>query len=152
MTSIRRAAQADRTALADCAFRSKRHWGYGDAFMESVREQLTPSVEYVENDAVFLAEDDTGRVVGFYGFQYEDERFWLYDMFVVPEAIGTGVGQALWEHALATAAAAGEQTFFIESDPNAAGFYAKLGARLDGTRIAAGSGRVLPVFRYDLRT
>ncbi len=147
---IRRAVERDRATLADVSFRSKAHWGYDAAFMLRVIEQLTPSASYVAGEPVFLAEDDAGTIVGFYGFMHEDGRFWLYDMWVVPEAIGTGVGRLLWEHALTTAHATGERAFFIESDPNAAGFYARMGARREGTRIAAGSGRELPVFRYDL--
>ncbi len=147
---IRRAVQRDRATLADVSFRSKAFWGYDAAFMQRVVEVLTPSEAYVEHDPVYVAEDDAGTIVGFYGFVYEDDgALWLNDMFVVPEAIGSGVGRTLWEHAVATAAATGEAVFFFESDPNAAGFYTKMGATLDGTRIAAGSGRVLPVFRYD---
>lgn len=146
--TIRRATVADREALARLAFASKGYWGYSKAFMESVREQLTPSEEYVANDPVYLAEDDDGGLVGFYGFLHEEGALWLYDMFVAPEAIGTGVGRTLWEHAIEIARKTAEPVFFIESDPNAETFYLKMGAVRNGERIAAGSGRILPVLRY----
>ena len=147
---IRRADERDRDELARVAFRSKAFWGYDAAFMEAVREQLTPSKSYVADGRVYLAEDGKGAVLGFYGFLYEDEQLWLYDMFVAPEAIRTGVGRALWNHAVEVARATGEPAFFIESDPNAEAFYLTMGALRSGERIAAGSGRVLPVLRYDL--
>ena len=136
--------------MARLAFASKAYWGYSKAFMESVREQLTPSEPYVANDPVYLAEDDAGGLVGFYGFLYENGSLWLYDMFVAPEAIGTGVGRRLWRHAVDMARKTGEAAFFIESDPNAEDFYLKMGAIREGERIAAGSGRALPVLRFAL--
>ncbi len=148
--TIRRAERRDREALARLAFRSKAYWGYDEAFMESVREQLTPSEAYVAEGRVYLAEDEHGTILGFYGFLYEDDRLWLYDMFVAPEAIRTGVGRALWAHAVGVARITGEPAFFIESDPNAEQFYLKMGAIRNGQRIAAGSGRILPVLRYTL--
>jgi hypothetical protein len=52
-------------------------------------------------------------------------------------------------HAVETARATGDAAFFIESDPNAEGFYIAMGALRAGERVAASSGRVLPVVRYD---
>jgi GNAT superfamily N-acetyltransferase len=151
-TRIRRAELRDREELARVAFRSKASWGYDDAFMESVREQLTPSLSYIADDPVYLAEDGAGTILGFYGFLREDGKLWLYDLFVAPHAIRTGVGRTLWDHAVETARRTGEAAFLIESDPNAEEFYRKMGAVNDGTRTAAGSGRTLPVLRYDLVT
>jgi GNAT superfamily N-acetyltransferase len=147
---IRRAEERDRDELARLSFHSKAYWGYDAAFMESVREQLTPSASYVAGGRVFLAEAPNGSILGFYGFLYEDERLWLYDMFIAPEAIRTGIGRMLWNHAVEFARTTGERAFYIESDPNAEEFYLKMGAVRDGQRIAAGSGRVLPVLRYEV--
>ena len=148
--TIRRAEERDREELARLSFRSKAYWGYDAAFMESVREQLTPSESYVAGGRVFLAEAPNGSILGFYGFLYEDDQLWLYDMFIAPEAIRTGIGRLLWHHCVEFARTTGERAFSIESDPNAEEFYLKMGAVRDGQRIAAGSGRTLPVLRYDL--
>jgi len=148
--TIRRTRAADRDMLAALAFRSKAHWGYDDAFMERSRDVLTPSDDYLANDPVYVAEDDAGTVVGFYGFVREVRELWLNDLWVEPDAIGSGAGRALFAHAVETARAACEAAFFIESDPNAEGFYLAMGAARAGERVAAGSGRVLPVLRYDL--
>jgi len=89
--------------------------------------------------------------VGFYGFVREGRELWLNDLWIEPAAIRTGAGTALFAHAVETARAAGDAAFFIESDPNAEGFYLAMGAARAGERVAASSGRVLPVLRYDLR-
>ncbi|MBV8298256.1 MAG: GNAT family N-acetyltransferase [Candidatus Eremiobacteraeota bacterium] len=148
--TIRRAEQRDRAELARLCFASKAYWGYDAAFMESVRDQLTPSESYVAEGRIFLAEAPNGTMLGFYGFVYEDEQLWLYDMFIAPEVIRTGIGRMLWNHAVDFARTTGERAFSIESDPNAEEFYLKMGARRDGERIAAGSGRILPVLKYEL--
>jgi GNAT superfamily N-acetyltransferase len=150
LATIRRAEERDREELARLSFRSKAYWGYDAAFMQSVREQLTPSESYVAGGRVFLAEAPNGSILGFYGLLYEDERLWLYDMFIAPEAIRAGIGRMLWNHAVDVARITGEPAFYIESDPNAEEFYLKMGALRDGQRIAAGSGRNLPVLRYAL--
>ena len=148
--TIRRARTADRETLAALAFRSKAHWGYDDAFMERSRDVLTPSEAYLANDAVFVAEDGAGVPVGFYGFVREGRELWLNDLWIEPAAIGSGAGRALFAHAVGTARAAGDAVFFIESDPNAEGFYLAMGTARAGERVATSSGRVLPVLRYDL--
>ena len=146
--TIRRASAADRDALARLAFRSKAHWGYDVAFMERSRDVLTPSAAYLARDLVYVADDDTGAAVGFYGFVREGRELWLNDLWIEPAAIRTGAGRALFAHAVETARAAGAAAFFIESDPNAEGFYLAMGAVRTGERVAAGSGRVLPVLRF----
>jgi N-acetylglutamate synthase-like GNAT family acetyltransferase len=148
--TIRRARAADRDALASLAFRSKAHWGYDEAFMERSRDVLTPSAAYLANDPVYVAEDDAGAVIGFYGFVREGRALWLNDLWIEPAAIRSGAGRALFAHAIETARASGDTAFSIESDPNAEAFYLAMGAVRTGERVAAGSGRVLPVLRYAL--
>ncbi|MFE9576471.1 GNAT family N-acetyltransferase [Nocardia sp. NPDC006044] len=55
-----------------------------------------------------------------------------------PEAIGTGVGTALFRHALDTARRAGFERLVIEADPNAEPFYRAVGASGIGT-VESGS-------------
>ncbi len=148
--TIRRAAPRDRAVLAALAFRAKAHWGYDDAFMERSRDVLTPSEDYLANDPVYVAEDDGGAIVGFYGFVREGGELWLNDLWLEPAVIRTGSGRTLFAHAVEIARAMGSPAFFIESDPNAEGFYLAMGAARTGERVAAVTGRVLPVLRYDL--
>ncbi|MEU0156252.1 GNAT family N-acetyltransferase [Micromonospora fulviviridis] len=73
-------------------------------------------------------------------------------LFVDPPAIGTGAGRLLFEHAVATALAAGARTLWIEADPGAEPFYRHVGAVRAGTAVSPSTGRELPRLRYDLRT
>ncbi len=66
--------------------------------------------------------------------------------FVEPDAIGRGVGRALYSHVMRAARELGFTRITIDSDPNAEPFYRRMGARPVG-RTPSGStaGRELPV-------
>ena len=131
----------DCEALSALAFASKAHWGYDDAFMEACREELT--IRPVDLERVRLRVAVTTEILGFHGID-GDELGW---MFVAPGATRRGIGTALFIDALDIARAAGIETLRIESDPNAAAFYERVGARLVGeTPSASIPGRVLPVY------
>lgn len=63
---------------------------------------------------------------------------------------GAGLGALLFRHACEEAARLGARTLEIVSDPNAAGFYRKMGAVRRGEAPSVPAGRVLPVLVLDL--
>jgi GNAT superfamily N-acetyltransferase len=144
---IRRATPGDRDALATVARASKAHWGYDDDFMRQVDRALVPDVTYLAKCPVFVAEREE-TLLGFYGFQPRDGVMFLEDMWVTPMAIGSGVGRILWSHAVETARTNGHAAFWIESDPNAEGFYLRRGATRVGEIVSTATGRVLPLMSY----
>jgi GNAT superfamily N-acetyltransferase len=139
---LRDARPDECDALSALAYSSKAHWGYDDAFMEACRDELTVSLDRAH---VRVAHD--GALLGFHGLD-GDELTWL---FVAPGAMGRGVGRALVRDACALARAAGIGRLRIEADPNAVGFYERMGASRVG-EVASGSipGRVLPVYALGL--
>jgi hypothetical protein len=69
-------------------------------------------------------------------------------MWVRPGEIGTGLGRLMWRDAMAVAAAAGFEYLEIAAEPNAEGFYRKMGAeRVGETPSGSIPGRVLPLMR-----
>ncbi len=80
------------------------------------------------------------------------ERMDLLHLWVLPEAMGRGVGRSLFSHALERARILGFRELEIESDPNAEGFYQRMGAHRVGTstKVLAGHNRELPVLVYEL--
>lgn len=74
-------------------------------------------------------------------------------LFVAPEAIATGVGRALWDHLAGAARAQGATCLIVESDPNAVGFYQRMGAQATGQMSApAPPMRRLPILVHRLDT
>src|SRR5207247_10253115 len=69
---------------------------------------------------------------------------WLDDLWVEPKWIGTRIGSRLFRHAAGRGEQLGASRMEWEAEPNAIGFYEKLGGRYvrDGSRaVGAGSSR-----------
>jgi len=130
--------------------RSKAYWGYDDAFLAKCRQVLVIPETMIAAGEVLVAEHD-GTVVGVAAVVDEPPEVELDVCFVDPDAIGAGVGRVLVEAAQDKARAAGATTMRVQSDPNAADFYARLGARLVGASASEiAPDRQLPVLRFDL--
>jgi GNAT superfamily N-acetyltransferase len=148
---IRRARPGEAGALSEIAMAAKAHWGYSASFMSRCRMALAIDPTMMTNRTFRLAEDAAGRILGFYGFEAETEGIGLSHFFVRPPAIGRGVGRALWADAVARAKLLRQRRLIVVSDPNAAGFYARMGARPAGARPSeVDPSRALPVFCLDL--
>lgn len=145
---LRAALPAEAPEISLLAERSKAYWGYPEEFLDRVRELLTLRREDIRDDRVVVAERD-GSVLGFYRLRGDPPDGELADLFVEPRAIGTGLGRALWEHAVRSAREHGFSSLQLESDPNAEGFYLRMGAERVGENEVA-PGRQLPVLLLTL--
>lgn len=151
MISIRRATPEEADSLTHVALAAKRHWGYPEHWMEIWLPQLTFDAAYFEANESWAAEMD-GRPVGFYTLLEKEGAAWLENLWVMPEYIGMGVGRTLFLHAVDLARRRGYRTLQLEADPNAAGFYEKMGMHRTGERYSEvdGQPRVLPVMEMEL--
>jgi N-acetylglutamate synthase-like GNAT family acetyltransferase len=147
---IRRASTEDHPKLTRLAHDAKRHWGYPDHWIEHWEDALTITPEYIEANPVFVAEEDE-HIVGFYAMVVRGDQAELDHMWVSPDHMGTGVGKALFIHAMRAAAGRNISEVEILSDPNAEGFYQKMGAYRNGESISEidGQPRVLPRLTID---
>jgi ribosomal protein S18 acetylase RimI-like enzyme len=148
---ILRAKPEDATTLTKIAFAAKRHWGYPERWIEGWRDVLTIRPDFVVDHETHLASED-GQVAGFYSLMQTQDRIRLEHLWVSPDAMGRGIGQSLFLHAVGRMKALGCKTMEIESDPNAAGFYERMGALRAGTVVTQldGQPRELPVLVYQL--
>ena len=76
----------------------------------------------------------------------------LDHLWILPEAMGRGIGRTLFRHALTQARRLGCRAVQIEADPNAEGFYVRMGARRTGVTLSTieKQSRELPLLQYDL--
>lgn len=142
-----RAAVADEAqTLTKIAHDAKRHWGYPERWINHWQADLTISPDYLANNHVFVAESD-GQIVGFYSLVDRQDKAELDHMWVSPEHMGTGVGKELFIHAMQHAAGRNISEVEIVSDPNAEGFYSKMGAYRIGETVSEveGQPRTLPL-------
>ncbi len=128
---IRRATIDDTTTLTNLAHAAKRYWGYPEHWIKHWETELTISNEFVnENEVYLLASEDEVR--GFYALAVRNDKAELEHLWVAPPHIGTGVGKELFTHAMQRAAGRDISQVEISADPNAEGFYKKMGAHRIG--------------------
>ena len=94
-------------------------------------EAITVSPSHLADAITNVLEQD-GQAVGFYVLKGEPPTMELSRMMVEPNAIGTGCGRRLWNHAIETARGLGVSTITLDADPNAEPFYARMGAETIG--------------------
>ena len=147
---IRPARPADAGRLTEIAMAAKASWGYPASFMARCRAALAVDAAMIGEREFHLAEDESS-ILGFYGFEAEPDGLGLSHMFVLPEASGQGIGRLLWEHAVERARKQGAAALIAVSDPNAAGYYARMGALPAGSRPSEiDPARPLPIYRLRL--
>jgi GNAT superfamily N-acetyltransferase len=145
---IRRAGPPDADALTRIAFAAKGHWGYPERW----REGLIITPDFVRHSEAHVAAVEE-EPAGFYALLGEGPKIELEHLWVLPERMGLGLGRALFGHAVDRASALGAETLGIEADPNAEGFYLRMGATRVGEIVYEldGRERVLPLLAVDLR-
>ncbi len=145
-----RPEQAER--LTQIAHAAKSYWGYPTHWIELWHNQLTITKQSILQNEVYAAVDDDETLLGFYSLAGSGERMVLDDLWVQPHSLHAGVGRMLFEHAVRLATENGARRIEIESDPNAEGFYQKMGAETVGevTYELEGLPRSLPLMVYEI--
>lgn len=149
--AIRRATPGEAEKLTRIAHAAKRHWGYPEGWIALWKEALTITPDFIASNEVYVA-SVTDEVAGFYALLDHGDKVTLEHLWVMPQYIGRGVGGALFDHAVKAARAMGAATMEIESDPNAEGFYKRMGARRirELSSEIEGKPRVLPLLAVDV--
>jgi GNAT superfamily N-acetyltransferase len=148
---IVRARPEDADALTAIAHSAKRHWGYPERWIETWRDILTMRPEFVAANVAYAAIED-GHAVGFYLLTTEADGIHLDHLWILPAAMHRGLGRSLFEHAVGQTRTLGFRVIKIEADPNAEGFYRRMGATRVGTSVTEveGEPRQLPLLEFHL--
>ncbi len=141
---LRPARRTELAELSALCLRSKAHWGYDAEFMAACRAELTLSAKDLDASLLQVAEQG-GLAIGVAQLGLQGNKAELDKLFVEPGHIGSGIGRALFAWAAQAARDAGAGEMVIESDPAAAPFYRRMGARDAGTAPSGAiAGRELP--------
>jgi GNAT superfamily N-acetyltransferase len=147
---LRTADPADCDELVGITVASKASWGYPEHVMHDWAETLHISPELLDATETAVAEAG-GRAVGWAQVVPPVDGVAVLDhLWVVPESMRAGIGTRLFRWAAAWARQRGAAAMEWESDPNAVGFYRRMGGRT--VRMQRSEwGRDLPVMAIDLR-
>jgi GNAT superfamily N-acetyltransferase len=146
---IRVADPTDEGRLREIATAAKGYWGYEPEVVHAWAEAADFSTGGVHAREVFVAEA-AGHAVAWAALVPRGRVVWLDDMWVEPAWIGKGVGSALFRYCAERATALGGRTMEWEADPNAVGFYEKVGGHYLRDSEPSEWGRVLPVMGIEL--
>jgi N-acetylglutamate synthase-like GNAT family acetyltransferase len=150
---IRRALPEEADTLTEIAHAAKRHWKYPESWIQQWQTDLTVSAEFIRTHEVFAATIN-GAIAGCCALVMTDSLAEVEHMWIRPEQMGNGVGRALFEHVRARAVERGANALELSADPNAEGFYERLGAKRIG-EVSADmdeQARVLPRMRIEFLT
>jgi GNAT superfamily N-acetyltransferase len=129
--NIRRALPEEAETLSAIALDAKRYWGYPEHWIKHWESDLTISADFIRDNQVYVAEAE-GEIRGFYALCVDGDKAELDHMWVTPACIGTGIGKELFLDAMDRAAALAVRDVELSADPNAVGFYKRMGARQIG--------------------
>jgi N-acetylglutamate synthase-like GNAT family acetyltransferase len=148
---IRRARPDDAETLTAIAHAAKRHWGYPEHWIEHWEPELTITPDFISRNEVFVAVIDE-EIIGCCALVLTESLAELEHMWIMPEYIGTGVGRALFLHTKERAASLKVRELGLSADPNAEGFYKRMGAiRIGEVRSEIdGQPRLLPRMKVGL--
>ena len=143
--TIRRSLSGEASTLSSIAKQAKQYWGYPEHWIKHWEADLTISEDFVRDNQVYVYERDQ-QICGFYALCINGDRAELEHMWVAPSYIGTGVGKELFLDAMDRSTAMNVRRIDITADPNAAGFYERMGATRTGDIVSEmdGQPRILP--------
>jgi GNAT superfamily N-acetyltransferase len=147
---IRQALPQEAATLTQIAHDAKRHWGYPEHWIQHWQADLTISPEFIGDNLVYIAERES-EIIGFVALVVRKDKAELEHLWVAPPHIGTGVGKELFIYAMQGAAGENVREVEISSDPDAEGFYQRMGAQRIGevTSEIEGQPRMLPRLTVD---
>lgn len=142
---LRPAFTQETDAISALMRSSKAYWGYHAKQIEEWHDELTMTVEYIEQNQVCVALDES-ELSGVCSFSNcSVGKVTLDSLFISPNKIGLGVGSALLSYCIDSSIKFGASAIVLDADPNAEGFYLHHGFKTIGKKPSSIAGRFLPI-------
>jgi GNAT superfamily N-acetyltransferase len=146
---IRRARTDEGARLKEIAFDAKASWGYERDRVREWADQGDFTPERLRELIVFVA-DSGGRAIGWASLIQRAEVGWLEDLWIDPDWMRQGVGALLFRRTAEHAKELGATRLEWEAEPNAIGFYEKMGCAYVRESESTEWGRTLSVMGVEL--
>ena len=159
---IRQAKIQEAETLTTISFHSKGYWDYPTEFFDLWAKELTISADYIQNNDVFVFEND-GKIIGYYSIvELKDDieisgiriskGFWLEHMFIEPTSIGKEIGTKMFEHLRGMCSSCGITELGILADQYSRGFYEKMGCEYKLEYPSTIKNRTTPYLQLIMRS
>lgn len=148
--TIEKANTTDSEILTQITKKSKAYWGYSAEQIQKWEVNLTISSDYIrEHDVFKLVKNEV--TVGYYSYFFEEDKTVKMDnLFILPEYIGKGFGKYLFLDFLNRMKESGVRIIQLDSEPNAEGFYSKMGFVKIGSFETSIKNRFMPIMEMKL--
>lgn len=143
------AIQNDSKLLTETAFKSKKIWNYTDEQMSLWTNELTITASYIEENKVFKIFDNQ-NYVGFFSLVLKGEFIELDHFWFLSGNTGKGYGRKSFEFIKRMAKNNNYNTLRVYSEPNADGFYSKMGGKIIQSKESKIKGRLLNVYEFKI--
>jgi GNAT superfamily N-acetyltransferase len=138
---------SDAARLREIAYAAKAHWGFDTRLVREWADSLD-----VDDGRILLVEEQEGVALAWASLIPQGDVCVLEDLWVEPRSMGRGLGARLFRRAEERAHELGAARLEWEAEPNAVGFYEKMGARYLRDSEPSEWGRILPVMGVDLQS
>ena len=133
LVKIRDARPDEAFELESLQRRASDVWEEDREALAASPDAIAPPQQAIAEGRVRVALDVSGRILGFsVVLPVENGRCELDDLFVEPDRMRQGIGRLLVDDLVARAAAEGATQVDVIANPNALGFYARLGFEVTG--------------------
>jgi GNAT superfamily N-acetyltransferase len=151
MSVVVRSGRSDEgERLKQIAVDAKAFWGYERDRVVAWADGGDFTPERLRELVVFVADAEDGAV-GWCSVIPKGGTAWLEDLWIDPGWIGKGIGRLLFQHAAAYASGLGAERLEWEAEPNAIGFYERMGATYLRDSELSEWGRTLSIMGVELR-
>lgn len=146
---IKQAQPGDLSVLRRLAHDSEAHWGGSPAFMAAYDQSCNITADFLFQQPVYVFWDN-GTPAAFWGLESSGDGWELAFFYVEEARLGRGLGRQLWAHLTGWCRERGIAQFRFVTSPEAAAFYAKMGAVQEGLVPSVIDRRPIPKFRCDV--
>ncbi|GAA6153083.1 GNAT family N-acetyltransferase [Pseudoteredinibacter isoporae] len=126
---------------------AKRHWNYPEEWIQLWLPDLKVDESILQERRFWVAKHGGAIIALASCASLGADHYELEDCWVDPACMGLGAGKALMDYVCAYLKSVSAKELLIAADPNATGFYEKMGAQACGLRESTPEGRQLPLYK-----
>lgn len=147
---LEKAGSDDLETLNKILFESKSLWGYDREFMTEFMKCFRITEKDIDNKTSWLLKIDN-KNAGFVTLDFANPE--LVNFFIQPKFTGLGIGKFLWNEVIRLFSEKDIFDFKIWADPNANGFYEKMGSKVLETKLSPmGKDRMTNIYQYHINS